>query len=90
MLFTNRLLFLINEKGINKKKFLDDLTLGKNSIVNWINRDNIPNGETLNRIAEYFDVDVDYLLANTDIKKSAIEADTRGFFARLFNIAPHK
>lgn len=38
MNFIDRLNELIREKGINNKKLLDDLKLGKNSIINWTQR----------------------------------------------------
>ena len=57
---------LLKEKGISKKDFLADLGLGVNSFSNWRNRGNIPSGKTLDRIAEYLDVSVDYLLGKTD------------------------
>lgn len=75
MNFIDRLNELIREKGINNKKLLDDLKLGKNSIINWTQRGNVPNGETLKRIADYFNVSIDYLLGKTSMKKSAIETD---------------
>ena len=69
--FSDRLLNLIKEKGITNKKLLDDLNINKNAIVSWAKRENTPHGETLAKIAEYFDVSVDYLLGKTDIKKGA-------------------
>jgi transcriptional regulator with XRE-family HTH domain len=53
---------LIKEKKITKNKMLTDLGLGKNSFVNWETRGNTPDGETLIKLANYFDVSVDYLL----------------------------
>ena len=70
MNFAERVLELINEKQISKNKLLTDLNLSKNSFVNWIERGTIPGGDVLAKIAEYFDVSVDYLLglpeANTE------------------------
>ena len=64
-IFTDRVLGLIEERGISKNKLLGDIGVGKNSMVNWISRGNIPSAEVVNAIAEYFDVSVDYLLGNT-------------------------
>lgn len=71
MTFLERLTYLINKKGITKNKFLNDLKLGKNSFINWEQRGNIPSGDVLIKIANYFDVSIDYLLGNTDIKEKA-------------------
>ena len=57
-------LLLLNQKGVSRNKLLTDLHLGKNSFVNWEKRGTIPGGDTLNKIAEYFNVSTDYLLGN--------------------------
>lgn len=48
---------------------LKDLSLAKGSISNWQERGTIPNGETLSKIANYFNVSVDYLLGNEQKEK---------------------
>lgn len=68
MNFVDKVLELINKKGVTKNKMLTDLNLGKNSFVNWSERGTIPNGETLSKIASYFNVSTDYLLGNDNIK----------------------
>ena len=72
MRFVEILLSLISEKGISKNQFLKDLHLAKGSLSNWENRGAIPNGESLSKIADYFDVSVDYLLGKTSIKKEPV------------------
>lgn len=62
--FLKTVLSLLNQKGVSRNKMLTDLHLGKNSFVNWENRGTIPGGDTLNKIAEYFNVSTDYLLGN--------------------------
>ncbi len=71
MIFIERLLNLLKEKGIPRKKMLDDLGLANGSFVNWQTRGSIPNAETLSRIADYFEVTSDYLLGKTDVKEKA-------------------
>ena len=65
-MFIQRIKELLAAKGITKNKLLTDLHLGKNSFVNWESRGTVPSGEVLSKIADYFDVSVDYLLGNTD------------------------
>jgi repressor LexA len=65
MEFIEIVLNLIKQKGISKNKMLTDLGLSKNSIVDWNNRGTIPNGETLSKIAAYFNISTDYLLNGT-------------------------
>lgn len=62
MNFVERLQSLVEQKGITRNKLLVDLNLGKNSFINWESRGTIPNGETLSKIAQYFNVSIDYLL----------------------------
>lgn len=66
MNFLDRLLFLISKNHITKNKLLTDLGLSKNSFVDWSNRGTVPSGDVLSKIADYFNVSVDYLLGRTD------------------------
>lgn len=66
-----KILDLVNKKGITKNKLLTDLKLSKNSFVNWQERNTVPSGETLAKIAEYFNVSTDYLLG-TEQKESPL------------------
>ncbi len=68
--FLNRIYSLLQEKGISKNKMLTDLSLSKNSFVDWTNRGTVPNGETLIKIARYLDVSVDYLLGASNVRKT--------------------
>lgn len=73
MTFPERLSELIKEKRINKNQLQRELNLNKSSILNWTQRGNTPNGETLTLLAAYFSVSVDYLLGTTDIKRAAVK-----------------
>lgn len=66
---------LMHDKGISNNKLLTDLGLNKSSILNWEKRGTIPSGETLQKIADYFNVSVDYLLGNTDKKEKSPAAE---------------
>ena len=69
MTFIDRLNALIKEKGINRKILTTELHIGANQIKYWENNGNIPDGTTLIKIANYFDVSVDYLLIRKKIKQ---------------------
>ena len=77
MNFVEIVLDLINKNGITKNKMLTDLKLGKNSFVNWIERGTIPNGETLSKISEYFNVSTDYLLGTEQKEKAPSQLSER-------------
>ena len=65
-MFLDKVLGLITEKGISKNRFLMDIQISKNSIDNWEKRRNIPPGDIVAKIAQYFNVSADYLLGLTD------------------------
>lgn len=60
---------LVEERGISKNKMLTDLKLSRSSLIDWQARGTIPSGDTLTKIANYFDVSVDYLLGNIGKKE---------------------
>lgn len=64
--FTDNLKKLIKERGITQKKFLLDLGLNINAIGDWTKYGNTPKGDTLQKIANYFSVSVDYLLGKSE------------------------
>lgn len=66
MAFIDLLNSLLEEKKISRNKFCTDLDIGKNSVANWENRGNTPDGEVLTKIAAYFDVTTDYLLGREE------------------------
>lgn len=68
-MFINILIKLIESKGVTKNKLLTDLNLGKNSFINWEQRGTTPGGDVLIKIADYFDITVDYLLGRTEQKE---------------------
>ncbi|NCB31872.1 MAG: hypothetical protein EOM66_10760, partial [Clostridia bacterium] len=71
----DRILGLIQTSDITKNKMLTDLKLSKNSFVNWKKRGNVPPGDVLSQIADYFGVSVDYLLGRTEEKGTSPSED---------------
>lgn len=65
-MFLQRIEQLLKENGIQKKDFLAELNLNKNSFSAWRSRGTIPSGATLQKIADYFSVTVDYLLGKEE------------------------
>ncbi len=70
-MFSDILESLLYEKGITASKMLSDLGLNKSSVLNWKTRGTIPSGSVLQKIADYFNVSVDYLLGKTDQKEKS-------------------
>jgi transcriptional regulator with XRE-family HTH domain len=63
----DRLKKLCDEQGISVNKLEERIGLGKNTLYSW--KKKIPTGSNLTKVADYFDVSVDYLLGRTDKKR---------------------
>lgn len=61
---------LLDKNNTTVNKMCVELNIGKNSMVNWRERGNLPNGATLIKIADYFDVSTDYLLGRAQKKET--------------------
>jgi transcriptional regulator with XRE-family HTH domain len=68
-MFTDRLKQLLKEKNITKKQFCDDIQINKNLPKYWEDNNTCPNRTILNSIANYFNVSVEYLKGETDIRE---------------------
>ncbi|OJU13647.1 MAG: hypothetical protein BGN88_06535 [Clostridiales bacterium 43-6] len=64
----NKILSLIQMKGIKDKDFLDDVGLNLTLLSDWKAGRNKSYLKHINKIAAYFDVSTDYLLGNTSTK----------------------
>jgi len=61
-----KLKHLRNQKGISQLKLAMDLDLNQNSISRYESGEREADYKTLIKIADYFDVSVDYLLGRTE------------------------
>lgn len=64
-MFIDRLKKLCNDRGISPYKACTDVGLNRAAVAKWKNGSK-PNGATAIRLAEYFNVSVDYLLGQDD------------------------
>lgn len=63
----DRLKKLCEEQKISVVELEEKLGFGRNSLYGW--KKKIPNGANLEKVADYFDVSVDYLLGRTDKRR---------------------
>ena len=70
MTFIERLTELMKENGLTRGELCEKLEIGKNQIKYWEDKNTLPNGETLIKMATLFDVSVDYLLGRVEDKKA--------------------
>ncbi|MFJ7736435.1 helix-turn-helix domain-containing protein [Lysinibacillus sp. NPDC097287] len=63
----DRLKKLCEEQKISIVELEEKLDFGKNSLYGW--KKKVPNGANLEKVADFFNVSVDYLLGRTDKKR---------------------
>ncbi len=66
--FNERLKSLRNDSGLSQKAFADELNISKSSINMYERGEREPSLEVLEAIADYFNVDMDFLLGKSDVK----------------------
>ncbi len=59
---------LANSKNITIAKMLRDLKIGQGTFTTWKKECRTPNIDALQKIADYFDVSIDYLVGRTEEK----------------------
>ena len=69
MKFNERLKFFREKKGYTQDEIATKLNISRQSVSKWENGISIPDTLVLGRIADFFNVSVDYLLGLTDQKK---------------------
>ena len=52
------------QKGLSQKEFGKQIGAAQNTVSNWEKGNRVPDAPTLNKIANFFGVSVDYLLGN--------------------------
>lgn len=62
MSFAEKLEFFLKEKKISKTQLLSDLKLGKNQFTYWKKTGSIPNGFTVQAIADYLKIPMSGLI----------------------------
>lgn len=70
-MFGGRLKLLRLEKdNLTQEKLGDKFNVQKGTVSNWENGNRFPDEKTLIRLADYFDVSIDYLLGVTDKRQA--------------------
>ena len=73
-MFYDKFAKLCDEKNISPSRAGLSIGVSKTSVMRWKNNGVIPKLDTLNKLADYFDVSVDYLLGNEQKEKPLAEA----------------
>lgn len=70
-MLNNRLKSLRNEKGVLQKSVAEYLKISTNAYGFYEQGERIPNVETLNKLSDYYNISIDYILGKSNIKESA-------------------
>lgn len=65
----NRIKQLRQEKNILQSDLAEILKVRQNTISNWETGRNEPDQQALYELSKFFDVSIDYILGNSDVKK---------------------
>ena len=86
--FQERYTALCKEKGIatQSKEIREFIGVSSGAISQWFSRQSIPKEEILSKLAQYFDVSVDYLLCLTDVRKAVADSDITEEEALLLDV----
>ncbi|WP_018249756.1 helix-turn-helix domain-containing protein [Orenia marismortui] len=69
-MFKKRIRQLRKENKLTQQQLADKIGVGRATIAGYETKGKEPGYDTLTKLAEIFDVSVDYLLGRTDIKKA--------------------
>lgn len=80
MTFALRIKKLREESGLTQSALAKELGIGASTVAMWETNDRMPTAQFVEKLADYFDVSVDYLLGRTNNKKEVI---LEGVYFRL-------
>ncbi len=69
-MLSERLKILRNEKKLSQRELANKLNISNGTIAMYETNKRQPDNETLTKIADFFNVSIDYLLGRTDIKNT--------------------
>lgn len=79
MSFGDRLKLLREEAGISQSLLADKIGISKSSISKYEKGERTPELETFDDLADFFNVDMDYLMGKSDIRRSYNMIDDKSF-----------
>lgn len=76
-MFPERLKKLREEAGLTQTAISKELETSQPSYQNWEKGTRNPSRETIQKLADFFSVSIDYLLGNTDVRNTNVIDDKR-------------
>ena len=85
--FNERLRLLRKEAGLSQQEFAKQIGMSKSSVNMYERGEREPGFETLECIADYFNVDMNYLLGKSDIRNTLT---MNNLYNRIYNLCQEK
>ena len=67
VLIIQRINELLKSEGLNQSKLANGIGVNQSTVCNWLNGKKEPSLESLWKLADFFDVSVDYLIGRKEI-----------------------
>ena len=67
VLIIQRINELLKSEGLNQSKLANGIGVNQSTVCNWLNGKKEPSIESLWKLADFFDVSVDYLMGRKEI-----------------------
>lgn len=88
-MFNERLASLREKVGLSQKELATRLKMARTTYSGYENGSREPDHETLNRIADFFEVTTDYLLCRTNNPKQSLSGGAKEFL-RIIDLSDDK
>ena len=67
VLIIQRINELLKSEGLNQSKLANGIGVNQSTVCNWLNGKKEPSIESLWKLADFFDVSVDYIIGRKEI-----------------------
>lgn len=67
VLIIQRINELLKSEGLNQSKLANGIGVNQSTVCNWLNGKKEPSIESLWKLADFFDVSIDYLIGRKEI-----------------------
>jgi transcriptional regulator with XRE-family HTH domain len=83
MKYGERIALLRDKKGLKQDELSTKLGISRAALSHYETNRREPDYETINRIADFFNVSIDYLVGRTDDPQRSMDTDVRDFIDNL-------
>src|SRR6478735_3808036 len=81
--YGDRIALLREKRGLTQEELSIKIGISRASLSHYETSRREPDYETINKIANFFNVSIDYLLGRTNLQQTVLDEDVRGFVENL-------